>query len=333
MKKENSIVKNKYRLIFQYFILIITLSVFTTLPPKCHAADFELSIYPPLLRVNIKPGKSITQVFKIDNSSTDTQTLVARLVPFISADPYGNPKIDPSLQVKWLNYFTLANSTIQLNQPFEIKAGSSEQLILSLAVPDTAPLKDIYATLLVSTYSNNIDTNFQGSNLRASIASNLLITVSSQLAPATILKVSEFSPEAGSYLQIGNFYLIDNITPLTFYATAKNEGDFTAETKGVFRIQRNEKNPVQLQSILPQYVIAKSERKLINADDQDFKFTPSIGMIGLYQAQIEIHTDNANTINQIDIIFLPIKALFAFAVGLSLLLIVVNIAFRPTQPE
>lgn len=307
------------------------LCLFTSYTKLSFAQDFDLSINPPLLRVNIKPGKTITQVFKIDNNSPQNRTFVARIVPFTTSDDLGNPILDPSLQPSWLSYFSLANSEIKLNEPFEIKANSSEQLILSLSVPDTAPLKDLYAALLLSTYGNDISTNFQGTNVRASIASNLLITVSTQLSPATLLKITEFHPDAGSYLRIGSLYFIDNITPVSFFASVKNDGDFTAETKGIFKIQKGSKDPVLLQSILPQYVIAKSERKLINSDDQDFNITPSASLIGLYQARIEIHSDNGNSVGQIDIIFFPVKIILGFFVGLSLLLIIVNIAFRPQE--
>lgn len=331
MKRISSLFQNKIIAIHPTIILLMFLCLFTNSAGNIFAQEFNLSLYPPLLRINIRPGKSITQVFKISNNSPENKTLVARIVPFTSSDQIGNPILNPNLKTKWLDYFSLANSEIKIGEPFEVKANSSEQLILSLSIPDTAPLKDIYAALLISSYSNELNSNLQGSDIKASIASNMLITVSSQLSPATVLKVIEFAPKSGSYLRIGNVYITDNITPLTFEAIAKNDGDFTAETKGIFKIQKGDKEPVHLQSILPQYVLGKGERKLINGDDKDFNYTPSVGVIGFYQARIEIHTDNANTTSQIDIVFLPIKIFFGFLVGLSLLLIIVNIAFKPEE--
>ena len=309
--------------------LVFTLGLIGISTTPTLAADFELAIYPPLLRVNIKPGKNITQVFKIDNLSSEPKTLVARLIPFTDSDRFGNPILDPSFQAKWLEYFTLANSEIELGKPFEIGAGQSDQLIVSLAIPQSAPLKDLYATLLISTYSNNIDTSLLGSNLKASIGSNLLITVNNQLSPATLLKIIDFAPEQGTYFKLGDIYVMDSITPSTFYATASNEGDFTAETKGLFKIQTASGKPIQLQSILPQYVIAGSQRKLINGSSEDFNFTPSISLIGSFLAQIEIHSDNVNTSSQINIIFLPFKIIFGLAVGISLLLIIINLSIKP----
>ena len=323
--------ENKNRLITPTIILLLIAIIFQLFAIPANAQELNLSINPPLLRVNIKPGKSITQVFNIENKSPENVLLVARLVPFTSSDKFGNPILDPSSQVKWLNYFSLANSEIKLNEPFELKANSSDQLIVSLSIPDTAPLKDIYTALLVSTYGNTINNNLQGSSVKASIASNLLITVSTQLSPATVLKITDFNPETGSFLKLGNFYIIDNITPLTFNALVKNDGDFTAETKGIFKIQHGDADPIELQSILPQYVIAKNFRKLVNGQDKDFNFTPSVTQIGYFQAKLEIHSDNANTNSQINIVFLPIKILFGFSVGLALILIIINIAFRPQE--
>ena len=119
-------------------ILYIVLSEFIS-APQAAAADYGLSVSPPLLRIHIKPGKSITQVFKIENLSKTEKTLVARIVPFDKADDKGNPLLDPQKTTDWLTYFSLANANIKLNEPFIVAADSSEQLILSLSVPDTAP--------------------------------------------------------------------------------------------------------------------------------------------------------------------------------------------------
>ncbi len=310
--------------------LLITLIFFLSFGIRpLEAADISLSIHPPLLKVVIKPGRNITQVFKIENRSAETKTLIARLVPFTDADDIGNPNIDPRTTAPWLGYFTLANSKIQLDRPFELKAGQSDQLVLSISIPSTAPLKDLYATLLVTSYANTIDSQLQGSAVSATIGSNLLISVSTQASPSTILKITDLLPEPGKYIKIGDYYFIDNITPLYFSAIAKNEGEYTAETRGVFRIERNEQNPVDLQSVLPQYVLSHSQRKLGTINDTGFNFTPGFNMIGYHAVRIDIRSENANASSKIDIIFFPGKIFIGIIAAIIFLKIIIGISNSP----
>ena len=314
--------KNHTYLIFSLIILII---LFVSRPICAHAANIGLSIYPPLVRVVIKPGKSITQAFSITNLSKEDTTLIARLVPFTSSDSLGNPNIDPRSTAPWLDYFSLANSYIKLGEPFEIKAEKSEQIILALSIPPTAPLKDLYATLLVTTYTNALpNQSLQGSSLSASIGSNLLVTINTQSSPATILKIVDLEPEKNKYIKLGNYYLLDNITPIYFTAKAENDGEYTAETKGVFKIQQGETPPIDQQSVLPQYILAKSQRLLSNLEDTKFHFSPSFNQIGKYTVGVDVRSENANASTKIEVIFIPGKILL----GIFLALLFLNITLK-----
>ena len=292
-----------------------------------HAANYGLSITPPLLRVHIKPGKSITQVFKIENLSASEKTLIANIVPFSEADNFGNPVLNPKASAPWLSYFGLANSQIKFNEPFTLASGASEQLILSLSIPESASLQDIYSTLMVSTYENSLGQTFQGTSVRATIGSNLLITISSYAFPDTDLKVIDFSPTEGSFIKIGNMYFLDSITPIKFSASIKNEGSFAAESKGVFRITTGNNKPIFLEGILPVNVIAKSQRQLLNTSGSLFDFTPSLSNVGLHQATLEIKTDNSNTQSSINIFFFPLK----LSLGLILVLIIIITIVKNTS--
>ncbi|HOX96674.1 MAG TPA: hypothetical protein PLI45_04835 [Candidatus Woesebacteria bacterium] len=303
--------------------LALTFLIFT---PKVIASDYSLSITPPLLRVHIKPGKSISQVFTINNQSQSDKTLVARIIPFTKADNLGNPVLNPKSTAPWLNYFSLANSKIKLNEPFNLPAGSTEQIVLSFSVPNTAPLEDIYATLMVSTYTNSLNKDLQGTIVTATIGSNMLITVSSTAYPDTILKIESFSPQAGSLIKIGNLYFADSLTPLTFTAKVLNIGKFSAETKGVFRVSSSNGTPIYLEGLLPINVISQSERQLLNSNGQPFTFSPSLGQIGTHQISIEIKTDNSSTTNSITVFFFPLKLSLGLIIAIFIVVIISRIA-------
>lgn len=321
---------NSYSLNIKSIIRVISLSLVFFLffqPSPVHAANIGLSIYPPLVKVVIRPGKTISQVFKVQNLSDTDQTLVARLIPFTDSDELGNPVIDPRATAPWLGYFSLANSYIKLDQPFTLKAGKSDQLILTLQVPDTAPLKDLYATLLITSYTNKVNTLLQGTALSASIGSNILISVSSQAFPPTVLKVTDLLPEPGKYFQIGDWYFLDNITPVYFTAMADNEGNFTAQTQGVFKIEKSNGTPINLQSILPQYVLAHSQRRLSTLSDTKFYYTPGFAQIGHYDVRIDIRSESANASTKIEVIFFPGKIFLGIIAAIIFLNVIIKISY------
>ena len=310
--------------LFLIFIFITLLS-----PGTIHAAGYGLSLSPPLLRVNIKPGKAITQVFTITNLNNEDKLLVARVVPFSESDESGNPKIDLKTNPTWLNYINLANATIKLGSPFTVKANSSEQLILTFSAPMTAILRDLYATLLVSTYSNQISVPYQGSQISATIGANMLITIHSDVSPPTLLKINQLAPVSGSFIKFGNFYLADNITPIFFSSSVKNDGNFTSETKGIFKITDQKENPIYLEGILPVYVITNAQRTLLNINGGKFSFTPNLTQVGYFKATVQIKTDNSNAENSNDIFFFPFK----IVIGIFFTAIFLNIIYRTTKPK
>ncbi len=312
----------KYKQILIPILYIVLFGFFTA--TKVHAESYNLSVSPPLLRVHILPGKAITQVYTIGNSDIADQTLVASIVPFSQADDNGNPVLNPQTTAPWLGYFSLANSEIKLNEPFTIRAGATEQLVLSLTVPPDASLGEIYATLMISTYTNSIDQNLEGTALKATIGSNLLITISSEAYPDTVLKIIDFNPTEGSFLKIGNIYFADSITAMKFSALVSNEGKFTADTKGVFRVTKGTDNPVFLDGILPLNVISKSQRILVNTNGAPFEFTPTLSQIGNHQISLEIKTENSNATSTIEVFFFPLK----LSLGLLLTIIIISLIVK-----
>lgn len=309
------------------FLLLLTSAI--CYPTSVYATGYGISLGPPLLRVNIKPGKAISQVFTITNLNNEDKLLVARVVPFSESDEDGNPRIDLKTSPTWLNYFSLANATIRLGAPFTVKAKSSEQLILTLSVPQTAILRDLYATLLVSTYSNQVGITYLGSQVSATIGANMLITVHPDINPPTLLKINPLTPLNGSFIKFGNFYLADNITPISFSSSVKNNGDFTSETKGIFRITDRKESPVYLEGILPVYVIANTQRTLLNTEGKNFSYNPNLARMGFYKATLQIKTENSSAENSIDILFFPFKITLGIFFATFFLIIIL----RTTRPN
>ncbi len=315
--------------------IITTLSSFLLLssvichPTSAYASPVGLAIDPPLLRVQIKPGKSITKVFNIQNTEDADKNIVVRIIPFTKSDGQGNPVIDVKNNSSWLRYFGLSNTNMKFNEPFLLKSKTKEQIVLSVSIPDTANLEDIYATLLVTTYDNTLENDLKGTSISASIGANLLISITANLNPNTILKIEKIIPTSGNFLKIGQRYFADNLTPLTFSATAINDGLFLTDTKGTFRvINKKSSETLALKRILPQYVIAKSSRQLTNIDGKPFTFTPALNTLGLHTINFDIKSENTNTSNSIEIFFFPFKAGFAIFISIFILKVIFSITTK-----
>ncbi len=289
------------------------------------ASSIGLAIDPPLLRVQIKPGKSITKSFFLQNTGTADKTVVIRVIPFNKSDKEGNPEINLKNQAAWQSYFNLSNTNIKLNEPFNLKADTKEQIILSISIPETANLEDLYANLLVSTYDNTLPNEQKGTQVSATIGANLLITITSEVDPKTITKIEKIYITSGNFLKIGRRFFIDNLSPFTIGAIATNNGNFLSEVKGTFKITRPNSEVVSVQGLQPVFLIAKSSRNLYNSDGKLFIYTPNLNQIGTYNAQINIKTENTNSTNSIEIIFLPIKASLALIISLLTLKTIVSL--------
>lgn len=297
--------------------LIVLIALILTSTKEAHA-KIGLSVEPSLVTIQIKPGKAITKAFTVKNSSDIEKQLVVRLLPFEKADNKGNPVLDLKTNSPWLKYFTLSNTNIKFDEPFTIKENSSEQIILSISIPENANVEDFYATLLFSTYTNTLPADAKGTIISASIGANLLVTITSEVDPKTILKVDNIKITSPN-IKIGRRVYIDSLTPLTYELTASNIGNHITQTKGTTTITKKDE-VLSLQGLLPQYIISKNTRQLLNNDGKNtFKFTPHPLSFGWHNIKVNIKSENTNSSNSIDFFVFPFKVSLGLFVGLFLL--------------
>lgn len=298
----------------------ILLAITLVFPKTLTAQGLNLSISPPIFQATIKPGKSVSQVFTIYNNSSNPIKLTPRIVPFLPEDDQGNPSLKPQSNPAWLTYFSLANSKIFLNQPFTLPANSSDQLVLSIKIPENSPTIDHYATLLLSSQENPTEDllTFNQSPVAGSIGTNILLTIANEVAPPTILNIKDLKPVETKYIKIGQTYFLDNFSPIHFTAKVENLGNHLAEAHGLFQI-RKKTNIIHIQSLVPVNVLAQSTRELTASPSGKLNFTPKITQMGRYQATLNIRSENGSTQNSINLILLPIKGFFGLLLALFLL--------------
>lgn len=314
---------------FQLSVLLLTVSCL--LPTVVHAQQsIGFSIYPPVLETVIKPGKTITQVFTIQNLSESDKIVTARVIPFIPEDERGSPLLKPNLQPSWLSYFSLANSVITFGQPFNFSAGKTDQLVLSISIPANAKEADYYSTLILTTNTEQAESVSGVSNsvINITIGANLLLSVNSKANPPTLVRIKDFTiiPEDILY-RYGEVYFADNLSPIRFRAVAENAGRFLTKIGGLVRVSKNNQ-AVSLQSLVPLNLLAGSARQIEASPSATIVFTPRLTDIGNHKVELDTRADNSSSHSELTLVLLPIKVTLGSLLGLILLITILKITSR-----
>lgn len=159
-------------IIFIIFIIVITI-IF--IPGQANAQQVSLSISPPLLELFIKPGKSIMVAYRLDNLG-DPAFINLKVLPFEAKDNLGNIRIKGEFEGPVR--FSLDNSDLQLEQPFFLKAGGSQQILLRIRIPENIVDGDFYYSLLAETAPPTVSEGLGSARAKATIGSNILVTIS-----------------------------------------------------------------------------------------------------------------------------------------------------------
>jgi hypothetical protein len=266
----------KYFIYKIIFILLIT-NYQLLIPPSVFAQSFGLSISPPLLRVMIMPGKSITQVYRITNEG-DLNSIRISFVAFEPSGELGNINLQLTTdneqpKPSWLSWFTLQNADITLPGSFPLKHNQTQEIILKIKVPKDAEEKDYYGSLLAGiTPGNSIEGKSQ-SLTSGIIATNILLTVSKDGKPSREGIISEFTakPPIQIPLPITHYSLLifDSFDPIPLTLKVTNTGNNLWQSLGSIKIIDPLGKEVEFLELLPQNILAHWERQLFLAGNEE----------------------------------------------------------------
>lgn len=240
-----------------FAILVLVLSFwFCVLRFPVNAQQVSLSISPPLLEVIIKPDKSIMIAYKIGNHG-DPVYLNARLVNFEPRDNLGNIKLKNDLTGPIR--FSLDNADRELERPFFLKTGESQQLLLRIRAPEGAPEGDYYYTLLAETLPPTSIDGIVTSRAKTTIGSNILITVTEsgvvEVKPRVVL--FDFLSNLNIFGQkLRIFDSFDNV-PLVFIV--ENKGKNMIKPEGKINLTGNFGEKQQF-DVVPKNILSDSQR-------------------------------------------------------------------------
>jgi hypothetical protein len=158
----------------------------------------------------VKPGKSITQVYRIKNAA-DATTMTVKVVPFTAADEHGQVALQ--FDQTAANFFSLLNADLpDLPLTIEMDAGETRELVLKINVPAGTPEQDYPTALVIESQTQGL-IGGSGSTTNAVIASPILLTVSESGLPQKVAQIVEFSTNK----------IVDSFEPVEFIVRVKNQ--------------------------------------------------------------------------------------------------------------
>jgi len=305
---------NKILIIFALTLLFTFGFVF-----EAQAQSLSLGIYPPLLEVTMKPGKSITQVYKLFNNGDSDLVMTSFLAPFVPDGDQGYIEIRQDEKPQSLDWISFQNADLQLGQSFVLRQETSQEVVLKIKVPEFAQEEDHYFTLVFANdpnYSGLVGGNQTQNQIQ--IGANIIISISESGEPQYQAQISEFKLANG----FTNIFL-DSFTKPEFILKVKNTGPSFFKPLGHIKV----KNPLggtSILELLPENVLINSTRQIsCQINEEAAKcILPSKFLLGYYQVQAEFDLDKPGGKYQKEIFFLAfpwkITAIIIVITGIGL---------------
>lgn len=251
----------------RFFIVLISFfSFFLINPEHLQAQNLSLSFSPPLVEIMIKPGKTISQSFKLTNIGEDS-AITFQILPF-NHDGLVLDNLQDTLP--WLE-------VISPKPNFILKKGDSQEIILKISPPENSVEKDYYQALLLKTAPKPYG-RYSESLLTESLASLIFMTVTTQGLP----KKSEVTKFNLPGIQ-------DSFTPIKLDINIKNTGSAYFHPRGNI-ILKGALGETNL-PIIPRLYMANQERALLV--DKKTQFFSGF-FIGKYTLKVKYVLDDGN---------------------------------------
>lgn len=235
---------------------------------KASAQTLSLTISPPILEVMIKPGKSITQVYKLTNNG-DPAVVVARIVELGANGIEENPAfaLEP-----WIG---LLSSDVTIGKPFLLTQGKTKEFILKVNPPEGTPERDYYRVLAFTTKPNPAGDSSQ-SQVSETLGSPLLITTTKTGFLNKNVKIVEFDMPK----------IIDSFGPVKTTIAVANTG--TTYTRPVGTINLKGMLGAAAYEIIPRIILQGQRRSLATEDTSTDTDNPTLKLPGFYFGPYEL---------------------------------------------
>lgn len=314
--------------------------VFGVSTPHIFAQQMSLGISPPLLETIIKPGKTIMVAYRLDNFA-DPAVVTAKILPFTPYDIDGKLKIKKEFEGPI--QFSLENADVQLNSPFLLESNKSQQALLKIRIPEGTPEGDYYYTFIFETKP---PIGFEGnsnSNTKASIGSNILLTVSNSGNIEIKGGISDFRviPTFTFSILGKEFSFFESSDKIPVILTLENKGKNFIKPYGNISYNLNSKEQKKY-TLLPQNILGESKRTIIATpsaqinctnNEKMCKLNPSLIIdgfhVGKYNLSLSVNfgEDTPTHYMNISFIAIPLKII----IGTILCIIIIYFLIKKVK--
>lgn len=253
----------------------------------------------------IQPGKSVTQVYRLKNEGDDIAVKV-NVIPFSAADELGH--INLQFGGKLPRWFSLLNADMpDLPVTLNLKGGQTQELVLKIAVPETAEEADYPAALAVETDPVGL-IGGTGGTAKATVAVPILLTVSKTGTPNRIAMIETFE------IRGSKFDVLDSFDQIEFILRIKNQSLTRLQPVGQIKIANTFGRNVATLPLQSDHILGGTTRQIksVGTEPTDLIWKAAFP-VGRYTATAEITPlDTTNTVSQTFVFWaLPYKALLA----------------------
>jgi len=275
----------------------LVLTVITSRPTFAQQ-PVSLGIFPPILEVEMVPGKSITQVFKIYNQSEIPLILETKLVTFEPKGEKGEITLKQEPAGEERIWFSFLNKNLKLGDRFNLPAQKSQEVVLMINLPSSALESDYYYTLLAQTVPEE---RFSGnSSAQVKIGANILLTISKGKKEEQNVSIASFRIK-NLLFHLFNLKLIDSFSPPQFEIRLKNEGRHFLKSQGEIKIAGTFSQE-QILPLLEENILAQAIRNIGCQESSTCQLKGKF-FLGVYRA--ELVTNNQN--QEVVFVSLPFK--------------------------
>jgi hypothetical protein len=267
-------------------LFIITIVLFS--PSLANAEGQSLSIFPPVINIDATPPSSPTIPIVIQNDQEEDVNLKIELIPFKTNDRNGDITFLPDQINK--GFYPYYRDRIQFlvddkkTDYISLKPLESKEVTLNVNLTKGDPPGDFYYTVVfLSGSTGPTDTSI--SRIPAGIGTNLILTVGPK--EKTSGGISEFT--TSSFKKSG---------PVEFNLKLHNASKHVILPTGTIELKNMFGKNIGVVNILPQYVIAGSDRYLLDDKSQptSAEETPKVVwrekfLLGFYTAKASIQLD------------------------------------------
>jgi len=245
---------SNFKFVFLFLYFFISLFLYSG---NVQAQQVSLSLSPPLLELFIKPGKAIMIAYKLENLG-DPTFLNLKILPFEAKDNLGNIRIKSEFEGPIR--FSLDNADLTLDQPFFLKTKDSQQILLRIRIPENITDGDYYYSLLAETIPPATSEGIFSARAKATIGSNILVTISNSGNIVIKPKIILFSTKNGFMLG-KNIRVFDSVDKIPVVLTVANKGKNMIKPEGQISLKGNFGETAKY-DIISKNILAESERMI-----------------------------------------------------------------------